>query len=92
MTYFERIEFLPLLILPQVLLHYYRCMTCVSPPGGRFQTSREDIYRGFSTIDVTARLLKDLSPACVATERPPTFPREKKDSYPSANNKSLLTG
>lgn len=92
MTYFERIEFLPLLILPQVLIHYYRCMTCVSPPGGRFQTSREEIYRGFSTIDVTARLLKDLSPACVAAERPPTFPREKKDSYPSANNEGLLTG
>ena len=54
--------------------------------------SREEINRGFSINDVSARPHKDLSPAHVATRGAHTLPREKKDSYPSANNKGLLTG
>ena len=40
--------------------------------------SREEINRGFSINDVSARPHKDLSPAHVATRGPHTLPREKK--------------
>lgn len=53
-------------------------MICVSPLARKFETGREEIYRGFNINDVSARPHRDLSPARVATGGPHTFPREKK--------------